>query len=147
LISLPPASALWCGPGRSVIPRLFRPAGTWPASTSARPVRPAVQSRKGNTDKQSDRPWLRRLAGPATVTHDPFGRRQREMPTGLRQLFTNLVDKTVKFRDEGAAAASERGIVVYANGQLVDLVGRPRAQLVGSPRDRAGRAAPHAERG
>ena len=55
------------------------------------------------------------------------------MPTGLRQLFTNLVDKTVKFRNEGAAAASERGIVLYVNRQLVDPLGRPRPQLVGSP--------------
>ena len=59
-------------------------------------------------------------------------------PPGAEQIYTIMgADRSyraiVEGMGEGAAAVSERGIVLYANRQLADLLGRDRPTLVGSP--------------
>ena len=70
-----------------------------------------------------------RSGGIDSVILGPPGAEQIHPIMGADRSFRAIVEQM----GEGAAAVSERGIVLYVNRQLADLLGRDRPELVGSP--------------
>jgi PAS domain S-box-containing protein len=70
-----------------------------------------------------------RSGGIDSVIVGPPGEEQVHPIMGVDRSFRAIVDEM----GEGAAAVSERGIVLYVNRQLADLLGQDRQQRVGSP--------------